>query len=82
MAPVYAAGEEPIEGFDHRTLAEKIREKVGGGAIAIEVEQEVAPVLSQIVQPGDLVIGLGAGSITEWSHALPDQLAMVRKATA
>lgn len=82
IAPVYAAGEEPIEGFDHRTLANRIREKGGAGAIAIEVEQEVAPVLSQIVQPGDLVIGLGAGSITEWSHALPHQLASVRKASA
>lgn len=82
VAPVYAAGEEPIEGFDHRTLADRIRDLGGAGAIAIEVQQEVAPVLSQIVQPGDLVIGLGAGSITEWSHALPGQLASVRKASA
>ncbi|MGI9405919.1 MAG: UDP-N-acetylmuramate--L-alanine ligase, partial [Hyphomicrobiaceae bacterium] len=67
---------------DHRTLAEGIRKHSGKGAIAIEIEQEVAPVLSQIVQPGDLVIGLGAGSITEWSHALPGQLATVHKASA
>ncbi|MEO0618330.1 MAG: UDP-N-acetylmuramate--L-alanine ligase [Pseudomonadota bacterium] len=82
VAPVYAAGEEPIEGFDHRTLADRIRELGGAGAIAIEMQQEVAPVLSQIVQPGDLVIGLGAGSITEWSHALPAQLAAVHQVSA
>jgi len=82
VAPVYAAGEEPIPGCDHRALADRIRERGGAGAIAVEVQQEVAPVLSQIVQPGDLVIGLGAGSITEWSHALPGQLATVQKASA
>ncbi|MGI9408182.1 MAG: UDP-N-acetylmuramate--L-alanine ligase [Hyphomicrobiaceae bacterium] len=82
VAPVYAAGEEAIEGVDHRALANGIREADGTGAIAIEIEQEIAPVLSQIVQPGDLVIGLGAGSITEWSHALPGQLAAVQRASA
>jgi UDP-N-acetylmuramate--alanine ligase len=28
-----------------------------------------------IAKPGDLVVCLGAGSISQWAYALPDQLA-------
>lgn len=79
VAPVYAAGEAPIEGATHQTLADAIRAKGGTDAIAVESEHELAPILSRFARPGDLVIGLGAGTITEWSHALPTQLAEMRR---
>jgi len=37
-------------------------------------ERELAPILSQYAKPGDLVICLGAGTITDWAHALPEWL--------
>ena len=33
--------------------------------------------MAGLTKPGDLVIGLGAGTITEWTHALPNRLALL-----
>ena len=74
IAPVYAAGEDPIEGVDHRALTNAVREAGNADAIAIDDEAELAPILLRYARPGDLVIGLGAGTVTEWSHALPHQM--------
>ena len=35
---------------------------------------DLAPLLSEIAEPGDLIIGLGAGSISNWMHNLPNEL--------
>lgn len=76
MAPVYACGEQPIDGFDHKTLAEGIAQR--GKAIKfIETDHDLAPLIREIGAPGDLVIGLGAGSISAWMNALPEALRRV-----
>ncbi|MBI1384282.1 MAG: UDP-N-acetylmuramate--L-alanine ligase [Rhizobiales bacterium] len=80
VAPVYAAGEEPIPGRDHRTLAHAIKARGGCDAIAVESERELAPILVRYAKPGDLVIGIGAGTVTDWSHGLPTELAAMRRA--
>jgi len=74
VAPVYSAGEEPIEGVDHVALSTAINKVGTSEAVAIEGEHELAPIIARFARPGDLVIGLGAGSISEWSHALPGLL--------
>ncbi|TIM66428.1 MAG: UDP-N-acetylmuramate--L-alanine ligase, partial [Mesorhizobium sp.] len=61
VAPVYAAGEEPIEG-GHRD------------ARYIEGPTAVAPAVRELAKPGDFVIFLGAGNITQWAYALPKEL--------
>jgi UDP-N-acetylmuramate--alanine ligase len=35
----------------------------------------LAGMIADLAGPGDLVVCLGAGSITNWAHALPDELA-------
>jgi UDP-N-acetylmuramate--alanine ligase len=75
VAPLYSAGETPIDGIDHRTLAEAIR-KAGHKAVGVvDSELDIAPMLKRFAEPGDLVVCLGAGNSTEWAQALPAWLA-------
>jgi UDP-N-acetylmuramate--alanine ligase len=75
IAPVYAAGEVP-NGFDRDTLIEGIRRAGHGRVYPIENEEALTRTVAAIARPGDLVIGLGAGTISEWAHALPSRLGL------
>ncbi|MEF2074222.1 UDP-N-acetylmuramate--L-alanine ligase [Consotaella aegiceratis] len=79
LAPVYAAGEEPIEFVNSQMLAERM--KLGGhrDVRLIDDPSELAPLIDTMAEPGDMVICLGAGSITNWAYALPGELAAIRK---
>ena len=76
MAPVYACGEQPIEGFNHKSLAEGLMRR-GKALKFIETDHDLAPLIREIGAPGDLIIGLGAGSISAWMNALPEALRRV-----
>ncbi len=75
VAPIYTAGEAPIEGIDHLALKRAIVNKGHKHVLSIEGPEDLARTISQCTVAGDLVIGLGAGTITHWMHELPDQLA-------
>jgi UDP-N-acetylmuramate--alanine ligase len=75
VAPVYAAGEQPIEGASHAELAEGIRARGHRAVHKIDGPEELAPLVRGLAKPGDIVVCLGAGSSTQWAHALPGQLA-------
>jgi UDP-N-acetylmuramate--alanine ligase len=75
ITPVYAAGEAP-NGFDRDTLVEGIRRAGHGPVYPIENEEALTRTVAAIARPGDLVIGLGAGTISEWAHALPSRLGL------
>ena len=75
VAPVYRAGEEPIEGFDEVSLVAGLKSGGHRDARVIESENEIATLIAQIAKPGDYVIFLGAGSVSQWANALPDELA-------
>ena len=74
VAPVYAAGEEPIEGISSETLVARIRAGGHRDARHIEGASAIAPVVREIARPGDFVVLLGAGNITQWAYALPGEL--------
>jgi len=74
VAPVYPAGEEPIEGIDHAALVEAMTARGHRDAMTVEGPEDLAPLVARIASPGDLVICLGAGSITQWANALPGEL--------
>ena len=82
IAPVYAAGEEPIEFVTSEMLVERL--KLGGhrDARLIDGPEELAPLIHRLAQPGDMVICLGAGSITQWAYALPRELEVLAAADA
>jgi UDP-N-acetylmuramate--alanine ligase len=74
VAPIYSAGEEPIDGINSVNLAQAIR-NAGVPHVYDIIEQRELPLLiSRIAKPGDMVVCMGAGSITYWASALPAQL--------
>jgi UDP-N-acetylmuramate--alanine ligase len=75
IADVYPAGEDPIEGANRDALVAAITKKGHRDARALPGADTIADEIAAIAKPGDLVIFLGAGSITRWAHALPGDLA-------
>jgi UDP-N-acetylmuramate--alanine ligase len=75
IAPVYAAGEAPIEGVSGEALVAAL--KAGGhrNARFISGAPDIAPIIAEAARPGDYVVFLGAGNITQWAYALPGELA-------
>jgi UDP-N-acetylmuramate--alanine ligase len=74
VAPVYAAGEEPIEGATSDALVSLMRSGGHRDARHIAGPQEIALIVRDLAKPGDFVVFLGAGNITQWAYALPREL--------
>jgi UDP-N-acetylmuramate--alanine ligase len=82
IADVYSAGEAPIEGADRDSLVEGLRASGHRDARPLESEEQLPALIASIAQPGDMVICLGAGSITRWANALPEALATLDRESA
>lgn len=76
IAPIYGAGEDPRLELTHHRLAQDIAHHRGKACLTIEHPEELALLILDISRPGDLVVCMGAGSITAWAHALPGELVM------
>ncbi|WP_108396555.1 UDP-N-acetylmuramate--L-alanine ligase [Devosia submarina] len=74
IAPVYAAGEQPIAGVTHEELVNRIRARGHRDARVIDRAEALAPLLASRAADGDYVVCLGAGNITQWAAALPAEL--------
>lgn len=74
LAPVYAAGEPPIEGVSHEALAEALKRAGHRQVLTVPGEAGLAAALAPLLGPGDRLICLGAGDITKWAAALPAAL--------
>jgi UDP-N-acetylmuramate--alanine ligase len=74
VAPVYPAGEQPIPGADRDALVNGLRAHGHKQAIPLEAPEKLAPLIKSLAKPGDYVVCLGAGSITQWAYALPAEL--------
>ncbi|MGA2893011.1 MAG: UDP-N-acetylmuramate--L-alanine ligase [Xanthobacteraceae bacterium] len=75
VAPVYAAGEAPIAGVDRDALVAGLRTHGHRRVVALDGPETLALLIAGMAQPGDYVVFLGAGSITQWAYALPGELA-------
>jgi UDP-N-acetylmuramate--alanine ligase len=75
IAPVYPAGEAPIPGADRDSLVQGLRAHGHRQAIPLEAPEKLAGLIKGLAKPGDYVVCLGAGSITQWAYALPAELA-------
>jgi UDP-N-acetylmuramate--alanine ligase len=75
VADVYPAGEQKIEGADRDGLVTAIKAHGHRRAIALTSPDELPKLVSEIAKSGDYVVCLGAGNITQWAYALPEQLA-------
>ena len=77
-APVYPAGEAPIEGVDSDALVEGIKARGHRSAHTIAGADALALTLADSAQPGDMVVCLGAGDITKWAGGLADKIKFLR----
>ena len=77
VAPVYPAGEQPIPGSDRDALVTGLRSRGHKQAMPLEGPEKLAPMIRSLAKPGDYVVCLGAGSITQWAYALPGELQAV-----
>jgi UDP-N-acetylmuramate--alanine ligase len=75
VADVYAAGETPIDGIDRDALVAGLSARGHRHAEGIDGAAALAPAVRALAKPGDMIVCLGAGSITGWANALPAELA-------
>ncbi len=75
VADVYPAGEAAIAGVDKQALAAAINAHGHRCALVLPSPDKLAGIVRELAKPGDYVVFLGAGSITQWAYALPAELA-------
>jgi UDP-N-acetylmuramate--alanine ligase len=70
IAPVYAAGEQPIEGYNRDTYAEALRAHGHRNVLTIDGEADLPALIAKYAKPGGAIVCAGAGSITQWAANL------------
>jgi len=75
VADIYPAGESPIEGVDRDALVRGLRAHGHRDVRPLPGPDSLAALAANATRPGDLVICLGAGTVTNWAQALPGELA-------
>jgi len=77
-APVYPAGEAPIEGVDSAVMVAGMKARGHRSAQVIAGPDALADALAEVVQDGDMVVCLGAGDITKWAAGLAEAIRLRR----
>jgi len=75
VAPLYSAGEPPLDGIDEHALAEGIRATGHPAVTTIDHPRDLVALVRRHARTGDMVVCLGAGNSTEWAQELPEWLA-------
>jgi UDP-N-acetylmuramate--alanine ligase len=78
VTPIYSAGEAPIPGIDRDELASALRRHGHPHVLTIDDEEALVETIASLAKSGDVVVGLGAGTVTDWMNALPRNLAQHR----
>src|SRR6476659_6741547 len=78
VTPVYAAGEEPIEGVDSSALADGLRAHGHRMVRAVPDLDDLCRELRDLAAEGDMVICMGAGDITKWAATLAEGICKER----
>ena len=78
VTPVYAAGEEPIEGVDAAALVEGLRAHGHRMVRAVTDLDDLCRALRDLAAEDDMIICMGAGDITKWAAALADGICKAR----
>ncbi|MGH7155095.1 MAG: UDP-N-acetylmuramate--L-alanine ligase, partial [Acetobacteraceae bacterium] len=80
VADVYPAGEAPIPGVTRDALVDGLRARGHRSVAPLPGPEHLAEMIAAVARPGDFVVCLGAGSITQWAAALPAELAALQSA--
>jgi UDP-N-acetylmuramate--alanine ligase len=81
-APVYAAGEAPIEGVDSEALVAGLKRRGHRAAQTIADAAALAEALADDIAADDLIVCLGAGDITKWAAGLAADITRLRTPAA
>ncbi len=82
IAEVYAAGEDPIAGASRDDLIAGLIRHGHRDARGVESVEDLARLVREQAGPGDMVVCLGAGTISSWANELPAKLAALKEAAA
>ena len=74
IAEVFAAGEEPIEGATRDDLVAGLVAHGHRHALAVDTEDDLEALVRAEAKPGDIVVCLGAGTISAWANNLAKRL--------
>jgi UDP-N-acetylmuramate--alanine ligase len=74
VTEIYAAGEAPIAGADGRAICRAIRTRGKVEPVFVEKVETLHEALRAVLKPGDVLVTMGAGSISAVSHGLPKKL--------
>lgn len=74
VTDIYEAGESPIEGVNKESLIEGIKKTGHNNVLPLASKDELPVLINKIAKSGDIVVCLGAGSISAWANELPKQL--------
>jgi UDP-N-acetylmuramate--alanine ligase len=74
IADIFSAGEEPIEGAGRDDLVHGLIAHGHRHARAVESEDDLMRLVKEQARPGDMVVCLGAGTISTWANGLPARL--------
>lgn len=77
LLPVYPAGEAPVPGISSDALIEAMAAR-GQSARLLQAETDLLAFVHRTARPGDMVVCLGAGTISAWAQALPARLRAAR----
>ena len=75
ITDVYSAGEAPIDGVSRDTLVGGLIAHGHRRALPVAGEEARAQFVRAECRPGDMLVCLGAGTISAWANALPARLA-------
>ena len=78
VAPVYPAGEEPIEGVDADALADGLRAHGHRMVRSVSDVDDLCGALRDLAAEGDMIICMGAGDITKWASAIANGICDAR----
>ena len=74
ISDIYAAGEAPINGYGRDDFVDSLRAHGHPSVDALHAPDDLAELVMTKARPGDVIMCLGAGTITNWASALPEQI--------
>lgn len=79
ITDIYAAGEQPIEGITSKNLVDKIKDTAVHSCVEfIASAEEIPKIIMEQARQGDIIVMMGAGSISSWANNLPEQFTRIR----
>jgi len=81
VTEVYAAGETAIPGADGRAICRAVRTRGRVEPVFVDRVEDLPQAIAALLEPGDVIVMMGAGNISAVAHELPARLAITGSAT-